>query len=329
MTTVHRTNDHDLAVQAHGLGKQYDDRWVLRDLDLAVPRGSVLGLLGPNGAGKTTTVRLLTTLARPDAGTARVAGIDVVSDAARVREHIGLAAQSVTVDELLTGRANIELAGVLSRLPKKQARERADELLTRFDLLDAADALVKTYSGGMRRRLDLAAGIVADPEVLFLDEPTTGLDPRSRNGLWDVVRELTAGGTTIVLTTQYLEEADVLADEIVVIDHGKAIANGSPSHLKSLVGGPRAIVTLPDEAALRSAFTALANVGTEAPVTDDAALEVSVALAPGSGIGKAAVALESAGLPTDRLVVRAPSLDDVFLNLTGQRAETDLEKEAA
>jgi ABC-2 type transport system ATP-binding protein len=329
MTTVQRTLAPDLAVEAFGLGKQYGDRWVLEDLDLAVPRGSVLGLLGPNGAGKTTTVRLLATLTEPTAGTARVAGIDVVGDPAGVREHIGLAAQAVTVDNLLTGRANIELAAVLSRLPMRRARERATELLERFDLVDAADTLVKTYSGGMRRRLDLAAGIVANPEVLFLDEPTTGLDPRSRNGLWEVVRELTAAGTTIVLTTQYLEEADVLADEIVVIDHGKAIANGSPTHLKSLVGGPRAVITLPDESGLQAASEALRPVGTEEPIVDNNTLEVSVALAPQTGIGAAALALESAGLPTNQLALRAPSLDDVFLTLTGERAETEPEKEAA
>jgi ABC-2 type transport system ATP-binding protein len=223
-------------VVARGLGKRFGDAWVLRDVDLDVPAGTVLGLLGPNGAGKTTTVKLLTTLLTPSAGSASVAGIDVADDPGRVRQSIGLAGQHATVDELLTGRHNLEMIGRLNHIGRGPARERASELLERFVLTDAADRLVRTYSGGMRRRLDLAASLVTTPPVLFLDEPTTGLDPRSRNDLWDLLRELVAGGTTLVLTTQYLEEADQLADDIVVLDHGRVIARGTPAELKARVG---------------------------------------------------------------------------------------------
>jgi ABC-2 type transport system ATP-binding protein len=223
-------------VVAEGLGKRFGDAWVLRDVDLHVPAGSVLGLLGPNGAGKTTTVKLLTTLLRPSTGRAWVAGVDVAADPQGVRERIGLAGQHATVDELLTGRFNLEMIARLNHLGRRRARQRAQELLDQFSLGDAADRLVRTYSGGMRRRLDLAASLVTAPPVLFLDEPTTGLDPRSRNDLWDLLRGLVADGTTLVLTTQYLEEADQLADEIVVLDHGRVIARGTPSELKATVG---------------------------------------------------------------------------------------------
>jgi ABC-2 type transport system ATP-binding protein len=223
-------------VVARGLGKRFGDAWVLRDVDLDVPAGTVLGLLGPNGAGKTTAVKLLTTLLAPSAGSATVAGVDVAADPQGVRERIGLAGQNATVDELLTGRHNLEMIGRLNHLGRGRARERAQELLERFSLTDAAERLVRTYSGGLRRRQDLAASLVTAPPVLFLDEPTTGLDPRSRNELWDLLRDLVAGGTTLVLTTQYLEEADQLADAIVVLDHGRVIARGTPAELKAMVG---------------------------------------------------------------------------------------------
>jgi ABC-2 type transport system ATP-binding protein len=223
-------------VTAQGLGKRFGDTWVLRNVDLDVPVGSVLGLLGPNGAGKTTTVKLLTTLLEPSAGRATVAGVDVADDPQAVRERIGLAGQHATVDELLSGRANLVMIGRLHHLDRHAARARADALLERFSLTDAAERLARTYSGGMRRRLDLAASLVTEPSVLFLDEPTTGLDPRSRNDLWDLLRDLVTGGTTLVLTTQYLEEADQLCDDIVVLDHGRVIARGTPDELKALVG---------------------------------------------------------------------------------------------
>jgi ABC-2 type transport system ATP-binding protein len=223
-------------VVARGLGKRFGAAWVLRDVDLDVPAGTVLGLLGPNGAGKTTTVKLLTTLLTPSAGHASVAGIDVAADPEGVRRSIGLAGQHATVDELLTGRHNLEMIGRLNHIGRAAARARATELLERFGLTDAAERLTRTYSGGMRRRLDLAASLVTAPPVLFLDEPTTGLDPRSRNDLWDLLRDLVAGGTTLVLTTQYLEEADQLCDDIVVLDHGRVIARGTPAALKARVG---------------------------------------------------------------------------------------------
>jgi ABC-2 type transport system ATP-binding protein len=223
-------------VVARGLGKRFGDTWVLRDVDLDVPAGTVLGLLGPNGAGKTTAVKLLTTLLAPSEGGATVAGIDVAADPQGVRENIGLAGQHATVDELLTGRHNLEMIGRLNHMGRRAAKARAVELLERFALTDAGERLTKTYSGGMRRRLDLAASLVTAPPVLFLDEPTTGLDPRARNDLWDLLRDLVAGGTTLVLTTQYLEEADQLADDIVVLDHGRIIARGTPAELKAHVG---------------------------------------------------------------------------------------------
>jgi ABC-2 type transport system ATP-binding protein len=238
-------------VVAQGLGKRFGDTWVLRDLDLDVPAGTVLGLLGPNGAGKTTAVKLLTTLLEPSEGSATVAGADVAADPQAVRERIGLAGQHATVDELLSGRANLVMIGRLHHLSRAEARARADALLERFTLTDAAEPLVRTYSGGMRRRLDLAASLVTAPPVLFLDEPTTGLDPRSRNDLWALLRELVAGGTTLVLTTQYLEEADQLCDDIVVLDHGKVIARGTPDELKALVG---------EGASLDDVFLALTEV---------------------------------------------------------------------
>jgi ABC-2 type transport system ATP-binding protein len=327
--TVHRTNfPTATAVEARGLGKRFGDRWVLRDVDLAVPPGSVVGLLGPNGAGKTTTVRLLTTLLRPDAGSARVAGFDVVTDAGQVRRRIGLAGQSATVDGLLSGRANLELVTRLYHRTRREARRRAAELLDRFDLVDAADRAVRTYSGGMRRRLDLAASLVADPPVLFLDEPTTGLDPHSRNALWTLLRELVADGTTLVLTTQYLEEADRLADEIAVIDAGREIASGSPDALKAQLGGGHVVVGVAERGQLAPVAAVLGRLGGGAPAIDADALEVTAGVAPDTGLGPVARALDEAGLPTTDLALHRPSLDDVFLAPTGH-ASPAAEREVA
>jgi ABC-2 type transport system ATP-binding protein len=305
---------------AEGLGKRYGDRWVLRDVDLDVPAGTVLGLLGPNGAGKTTTVRILTALLRPDEGRARVAGFDVVTEAPRVRPRIGLAGQNATVDELMTGRANLETVGRLYHLPRRAAKARAGELLERFDLAGAADRLAKTYSGGMRRRLDLAASLVAAPPVLFLDEPTTGLDPRSRIALWDVLRELVSEGTTLLLTTQYLEEADRLADTVAVVDHGRVIASGSPAALKERVGGERVVVTVTDDAALSLAGATLAHLAGDDTHTDRGRLEVSAPV-PGGGLFAVVRALDAARIPASDIAVRGATLDDVFLALTGHAAQ--------
>jgi ABC-2 type transport system ATP-binding protein len=322
---VQRTND-SLVVEAHGLGKRYGDRWVLRDVDLAIPRGSVLGLLGPNGAGKTTAVRILTTLLAPDSGTATVAGFDVARQARRVRPLIGLASQEATVDRLLSGRANLELTARLHRLSRRDARARADELLQRFNLVEAADDLARTYSGGMRRRLDLAATLVADPVVLFLDEPTTGLDPRSRNELWDELRGLVDGGTTLVLTTQYLEEADRLADHVAVVDHGRIVAEGSPDELKHRVGGSRVVLGVADEADLGRAAEVLERLGTGVASVDAQRLEVAVPVTASTGLADAVRALDAAGIAADDIALRRASLDDVFLTLTGHDAT---EREAA
>jgi len=308
-------------IHAESLGKRFGDRWVLRDVDLHVPRGTVLGLLGPNGAGKTTAVRILTTLLRPDAGRARVGGHDVVASPDAVRPQIGLAGQHATVDELMTGRANLLMVGALYHLPKRRARERAGELLERFDLGEAADRLVKTYSGGMRRRLDLAASLVASPPVLFLDEPTTGLDPRSRNELWATLEGLVHEGTTLLLTTQCLEEADRLADRIAVVDHGRVIASASPHKLKGQVGGRRIVLDLPEADLLAGAAGAVAGFGVEEPHIDTGALQVTVPVSNGAGIADVVRALDAAGVPTVDVAVRSPSLDDVFLTLTGEPTE--------
>ncbi len=251
------THRQDTGVHAEGLGKQFGENWALTDVDLHVPPGTVLGLLGHNGAGKTTAIRILTTLARPTTGSARVAGFDVVSDAAAVRARIGLAGQYASVDGLLTARANLELAGRLYHLPRDVVRRRADELLARVGLTAEADDLVRTFSGGMRRRIDLAASLIAEPPVLFLDEPTTGLDPQSRSDVWDLIRELVADGATLVLTTQYLDEADRLADDIVLLDEGRVVATGSPAELKRRIGGQRVEVTAPEASDLEAAGRAL------------------------------------------------------------------------
>jgi ABC-2 type transport system ATP-binding protein len=317
---IQRTNSAAAGIVAEGLGKRYGDLWALRELDLSVPAGSVLGLLGHNGAGKTTAVRILTTLARPTTGRGRVAGFDVVDDPRSVRAHIGLAAQSATVDGLLTARANLELVGRLYHLPKRVARRRAGELLERLDLAGDADRLVKTFSGGMRRRLDLAATLVATPPVLFLDEPTTGLDPHSRSELWALLRELVRGGTTLLLTTQYLEEADRLADDIVVLDQGRAVATGSPAVLKSRIGGERIEVKVAAPEDLEPAAAALAEFADGPPSSDPAGPVVTVPVRPGTPLLDVVRALDSAGVAAKDIHRREPTLDDVFMSLTTIRA---------
>src|SRR4051794_3993425 len=256
-------------VRAAGLGKRFGDLWALRDLDLDVEPGTVLGLLGHNGAGKTTAIRILTTLSEPTTGSASVAGFDVATHPAQVRERIGVAGQEATVDGLMTARKNLEMVGRLYHLPKRYVRQRAAELLDRLDLGDAADRLVKTFSGGMRRRLDLAASLVFAPPVLFLDEPTTGLDPRSRGDLWDMLRGLVRDGTTVLLTTQYLEEADRLADDIVVLDHGRTGAQGTPAELKARIGEDRVDVTVTTHEELARAADATARLASGSPTFDD------------------------------------------------------------
>jgi ABC-2 type transport system ATP-binding protein len=303
-------------IVAEGLGKQFGDLWALRELDLDVPAGTVLGLLGHNGAGKTTAVRILTTLAIPTTGRAQVAGHDVVADAAAVRASVGLAAQAATVDGLLTARRNLELVGRLYHLPRGVARKRADELLERLDLSDAADRLVKTFSGGMRRRLDLAATLVAAPPVLFLDEPTTGLDPASRNDLWELLRDLVRNGTTILLTTQYLEEADRLADNIVVLDHGRSVATGSPDVLKASIGGERIDVKVAALEELPAAEAALTRFADGTSSIDADALVVTVPVTAGTSLLEVARELDSADVAATDVHRREATLDDVFLSLT-------------
>ena len=307
-------------VSAQGLGKRYGDLWALRGLDLDVPPGTILGLLGHNGAGKTTAVRILTTLTAPTEGTAWVAGADVTVDPAAIRRRIGVAAQEATVDGLLSGRANLEMVGRLHHLPKPVARRRADELLERLDLTDAADRLVKTFSGGMRRRIDLAASLVAAPEVLFLDEPTTGLDPHSRNDLWDMLRDLVRDGTTIVLTTQYLDEADRLADDVVVLDHGREVAHGTPDELKARIGNDRIDVTVARAGELPVAADAVRSFGTSEPSFDHDALVLTVPVREGVRLMEIVRALDDAGIDAVDLNRRQATLDDVFLILTSQHA---------
>jgi len=303
-------------VIAQGLGKRFGDLWALRDLDLHVAPGTVLGLLGHNGAGKTTAIRILTTLSQPTEGRASVAGFDVARDAAAVRSRIGVAAQQATVDGLLTARLNLEMVGRLHRMPKAAARQRADELLERLDLTEAAGRLVKTFSGGMRRRLDLAASLVAAPEVLFLDEPTTGLDPRSRGDLWQMLRDLVREGTTIILTTQYLEEADRLADDIVVLDHGRTVAHGTPDDLKSRIGDERIDVKVASPAELVPAAAALAAFVGNEPTFDEEALVVTAPIRQGVRVIDVVRALDEAGIDAVDLNRRQATLDDVFLALT-------------
>jgi ABC-2 type transport system ATP-binding protein len=310
-----------MAIQAEGLRKRYKQHEALSGVDLAVPSGTVFGLLGPNGAGKTTTVRTLATLSEPDGGRAEVAGFDVVRQPREVRRRIGLAGQYAAVDELLTGRENLVLIGRLLHLGRRAARERATRLLSRFDLTEAADRPAHTYSGGMRRRLDLAVCLVTTPSVLFLDEPTTGLDPVSRMALWTAVRELVADGVTVLLTTQYLDEADALADRIAVVDTGRVIAEGTPDELKRKVGDDRLEVEVarPDE--VSAAVTALRRMSADEPSVDLERRMVSIALGDGmTGIANAATALREEGVEVVDFALRRPTLDDVFVTLTGQSA---------
>ena len=303
-------------VRAEGLGKRYGDLWALRDLDLSVAPGTVLGLLGHNGAGKTTAIRILTTLAIPTEGSGSVAGFDVVDEADQVRRRIGVAAQEATVDGLLTGRFNLEMVGRLYGLPKGEARQRAGDLLEQLDLVDAADTLVKTFSGGMRRRLDLAASLVGRPSVLFLDEPTTGLDPKSRNGLWDQLRDLVRDGTTVILTTQYLEEADRLSDDIVVLDHGRTVAHGTPDELKAQIGTDRIDVTVASASELVAAAGALSALVSGEPSIDESRLVVTAPIAPDTRLIDLVRALDDAGIDAVDVDRRQSTLDDVFLTLT-------------
>src|SRR5438067_6896994 len=310
------------AILAEGLHKSYGKIHALDGLDLVAEEGSVLGVLGPNGAGKTTAVRILTTLLKPDGGRAEVAGLDVVKHADTLRARIGLTGQYAAVDENLTGYENLKMFGQLYHLPGAVARRRANELLARFDLVDAARRIVKTYSGGMRRRLDLAASLIISPPVLFLDEPTTGLDPRGRLSMWEIISTLVADGTTVLLTTQYLEEADQLADQIAVVDHGRVIANGTSDELKAQVGGERLELTVAHGGDLNAATQAVRpyssgelQINTErrhlvVPVTQGAQLLATVVRD-----------LDAAQIPLDDLALRRPTLDDVFLTLTGRPAE--------
>jgi oleandomycin transport system ATP-binding protein len=321
----------EYAILAEGLVRRFGATTALAGVDLAVRTGTVFGLLGPNGAGKTTTVRVLATLLRPDGGSATVAGYDVVRQAHQVRHHIGLTGQYASVDETLTGAENLLLIGRLLGMSRVSARARAEELLAEFHLTEAGGRAAKTYSGGMRRRLDLAASLVGRPQVLFLDEPTTGLDPRSRNELWDLVRGLVATGVTVLLTTQYLEEADQLADELAVVDHGRVIATGTPAELKAKVGGqvvvvrPTAAADLPRVAAIAAALTGTDPETGRPAVPETGQGAVTVPVGGPTVLPELVRRLDEAGVGIAELSLRGSTLDEVFLSLTGHRAEEGLD----
>jgi oleandomycin transport system ATP-binding protein len=309
------------AISAEGLVKRYGSTTALDGVDLSVPTGTVLGVLGPNGAGKTTAVRVLATLLRPDAGRATVGGYDVVREAPRVRELIGLTGQYASVDEDMSGRRNLVMIGRLLGHSRPRAKARADELLERFELADAADRIAKTYSGGMRRRLDLAASLVGDPSILYLDEPTTGLDPHARNGVWETIRELVLHGTTVLLTTQYLDEADALADSIMVFDHGRVVASGRPAQLKSQIGRQSLDVRPSDPGQLERVAAIVAESVGARPSVDLVNALVSVPVSDGTSMPVVVRRLDEAGIAVTELSLRLPSLDEVFLALTGHAAE--------
>ena len=312
------------AIYAEGLVKHFKDVHALDGVDLDVPEGTVLGLLGPNGAGKTTAVRVLTTLLKPDRGTALVAGIDVLKRPNDVRRSIGLSGQFAAVDEYLTGRENLQMVGELYQLSAADSKRRAGELLARFGLADAGDRIAKNYSGGMRRRLDLAAALIVSPPVMFMDEPTTGLDPRNRLMLWDVIKDLVSGGTTLLLTTQYLEEADHLADEICVIDHGKVIERGTSDELKARTGGERIEIVVHQREQIEPARTVLTRFGRDEVSVDAHTRKLIAPVAGGAKLLAEVIReLDDNGVEIDDIALRRPTLDDVFLSLTGHHAEGD------
>jgi ABC-2 type transport system ATP-binding protein len=317
-----------LMIEARGLHKHFGDTHALRGLDLSAEEGAILGVLGPNGAGKTTAVRILTTLTHPDSGEARVAGIDVLQHANAARKQFGVAGQYASLDEMLTGRENLEMIGRLGRLPSAEVRRRSVDLIERFELTDAADRPVKTYSGGMRRRLDLGGALMSQPPVIFLDEPTTGLDPKGRLSMWGLIEDLAKGGTTVLMTTQYLEEADRLADDIAVIDHGVVIAKGTANELKRMVGGERLEVVIDNPRYLPEARRALEAISEAAAHVDESAKRVSVPVTSHDGVLTMAIReLDEAGVHVDDIGFRRPTLDEVFLSITGRPAEDRAEGE--